>query len=123
MLEGIYRLGLHHCHEIPVSPLSFDASNLALSPSDVSTAVSHPFSVFVNMSGDSRPPKRSRVDAEGASQSDSPSSPQDFTHDPEFWFEDGTVRLATRDDVEFPVYQGLLADRSPDFRDLFRMSP
>ncbi|KAI0743007.1 hypothetical protein C8Q80DRAFT_948709 [Daedaleopsis nitida] len=40
--------------------------------------------------------------------------------DDEFWFEDGTVTLVARD-VEFRVYKGLLASRSPVFRDMFSL--
>ena len=38
--------------------------------------------------------------------------------DQEFWFEDGTIVLVAKD-VQFRVYEGLLADHSPVLRDLF----
>lgn len=40
--------------------------------------------------------------------------------DEEFWFEDGSVVLATSD-IEFRVYKGVLADYSPVFRDMFTL--
>ena len=38
--------------------------------------------------------------------------------DEELWFEDGTVVLVAGN-VEFCIYKGLLADRSPVFKDMF----
>lgn len=40
--------------------------------------------------------------------------------DEEFWFEDGSVVLATSN-IEFRVYKGVLADYSPVFRDMFSL--
>ena len=38
--------------------------------------------------------------------------------DEEFWYEDGTIILIARE-IEFRVYKGLLAERSPVFKDMF----
>ncbi|PIL26295.1 hypothetical protein GSI_12051 [Ganoderma sinense ZZ0214-1] len=44
--------------------------------------------------------------------------PPNLEHDPEFWFEDGSVVLIAQN-VGFRVYKRLLAEHSPFFRDLF----
>ncbi|KAI1785131.1 hypothetical protein LXA43DRAFT_1100633 [Ganoderma leucocontextum] len=46
--------------------------------------------------------------------------PHNLEHDPEFWFEDGSVVLITQN-ISFRVYKRLLAEHSPFFRDLFRI--
>ncbi|KAI1795379.1 hypothetical protein LXA43DRAFT_1108555 [Ganoderma leucocontextum] len=46
--------------------------------------------------------------------------PHNLEHDPEFWFEDGSVVLIIQN-IGFCVYKQLLAEHSPFFRDLFRI--
>lgn len=41
-------------------------------------------------------------------------------HDPEFWFEDGSIVLVAHN-IGFRVYKRLLSEHSPFFRDLFQM--
>lgn len=47
-------------------------------------------------------------------------APDAVRKDEEFWFDDGTITLIAGD-VEFRVYQGLLARRSPVFADMFSL--
>lgn len=56
--------------------------------------------------------------SEAPAQDDSAGDGQPIEHDEEFWFEDGTVILVSLD-VEFRVYQGVLAVLSPVFKALF----
>ena len=59
------------------------------------------------------PKYRPRISTEGE-------SPQLFTKDSEFWYEDGTIILIARN-IEFRVYRGPLAKHSPFFRDMLSM--
>ncbi len=61
-------------------------------------------------------PSNAQVDSEGHAREG-----QAFKKDEEFWFEDGTVILVARD-IDFRVYEGLLAGLSPVFRHLFTES-
>ena len=65
----------------------------------------------------SSPPtrKRPRIDDQDAEETDNEAA---VKRDEELWFEDGTVVLVAGN-VEFCVYKGLLADRSPVFKDMF----
>ena len=56
--------------------------------------------------------------SEAPAQDDSAGDGQSIEQDEEFWFEDGTVILVSLD-VEFRVYQGVLAALSPVFKALF----
>ncbi|OJT07015.1 hypothetical protein TRAPUB_2145 [Trametes pubescens] len=49
-----------------------------------------------------------------------PAPPPTLVHDPEFWFEDGSVVLVSLN-TGFRVYKRLLVEHSPFFRDLFQM--
>ncbi|KAI0776585.1 hypothetical protein BD413DRAFT_602160 [Trametes elegans] len=49
-----------------------------------------------------------------------PALPQNVAHDPEFWFEDGSIVLVAYN-IGFRVYQRILTEHSPFFRDLFRI--
>ncbi|KAI0364033.1 hypothetical protein BV20DRAFT_57181 [Pilatotrama ljubarskyi] len=49
-----------------------------------------------------------------------PTVPLNVTHDPEFWFEDGSVVLIAYN-IGFRVYKRLLVEHSPFFRDLFQI--
>ena len=57
---------------------------------------------------------------ESASSGNGASEEQRRIRDEEFWFEDGSVALVARD-VEFRVYKGALASRSPVFKDMFSL--
>ncbi len=49
-----------------------------------------------------------------------PVPPPSLVHDPEFWFEDGSIVLVAHN-IGFRVYKRLLSEHSPLFRDLFQM--
>ncbi|PIL26278.1 hypothetical protein GSI_12034 [Ganoderma sinense ZZ0214-1] len=53
-----------------------------------------------------------------SSESDSDNLEHGHGHDTEFWYNDGTVILVSKD-VQFRVYRGLLADSSPIFKAIF----
>ncbi|PIL26287.1 hypothetical protein GSI_12043 [Ganoderma sinense ZZ0214-1] len=67
------------------------------------------------MSSAPPPRKRPRTEDQDAEETDNEAA---VKRDEELWFEDGTVVLAAGN-VEFCVYKGLLADRSPVFKDMF----
>lgn len=51
----------------------------------------------------------------------SPSSTNDLTRDPEFWLEDGNIVLVAHN-VAFRVYRGLISKQSQIFHDMFASS-
>ncbi len=59
------------------------------------------------------------VQATGQTGNGQASDGQAFEKDEDFWFNDGTVILVARN-VEFRVYEGLLAALSPVFKEIFQ---
>lgn len=49
-----------------------------------------------------------------------PSPASSRTRDEEFWYDDGNIILIARD-VEFRIYRGILAEKSPVFSDMFSL--
>ena len=68
--------------------------------------------------------KRARLDSDSTSDDgEAANAGRDEAaahNDEEFWYEDGTIILIARE-IEFRVYKGLLAERSPLFKDMLSL--